>query len=300
MPITRRLSAFCVHGLLLLCTTSLAWAAPARPDPAAALRTQHGALTEQLQRNPFGRPLVLASTETPNRLTGEIHAVLDYPFAQVDAALTDPGHWCDVISLHVNTKYCRASNRPAGPGLRVHIGKKTPQELAEAARVDFAYRVAAETPEYVDIVLDTREGPVGTSDYRIQLEAVALPNAKTFIHLTYSYAFNFAGRLAMQTYLGTLARDKVGFTQTAPAGGGQGGYVGGLRGLVERNAMRYYLAIDAFMDAAARAPAAQQFETRLQHWFAATEQYPRQLHEVEREDYLAMKRAENTRQNTVN
>ena len=42
---------------------------------------------------------------------------------------------------------------------------------------------------------------MGTSDYRIQVEAVALPNAMTFLHLTYSYGFNFMGRLAMQTYL---------------------------------------------------------------------------------------------------
>ena len=75
-------------------------------------------------------------------------------------------------------------------------------------------------------VLNAKDGPLGTSDYRIQLEAIALPNAKTFLHLTYSYGFNFAGRLAMQTYLATLGRDKVGFTPTGKANAGQGGYVG--------------------------------------------------------------------------
>jgi hypothetical protein len=60
---------------------------------------------------------------------------------------------------------------------------------------------------------------------------------------------------------------------------------------VERNTMRYYLAIDAYL-ASLAAPPAQQRMRRLEAWFAATEQYARQLHEVERADYLAMKQNE--------
>jgi len=59
--------------------------------------------------------------------------------------------------------------------------------------------------------------------------------------------------------------------------------------------MRYYLAIDAYLDSLA-APPAQQLDRRLQQWFDATEKFPRQLHEVERDDYLRMKRDEVGRQ----
>ena len=277
----------------------VSWGAQAQPDPLATLRDQYRALDERLQRNPFGRPLVLESTETSNRVTGEIYATIAYPFNAVMAGLNNPDHWCDVISLHINTKYCRAATASSGTTLEVRIGKKTPQEVADATRVDFDYRVLAASPEYLDIALNAKNGPMGTSDYRIELEAVALPNARTFIHLTYSYAFNFAGRLAMQTYLNTLARDKVGFTAANQRSDGQPAYVSGMRGLVERNAMRYYLAINSFLESASSAPAAQ-FERRLQSWFAATEQYPRQLHEVDRADYLRMKRAENARQQNTN
>ena len=288
--------------LVLACcaVAGLAWAAPGRPDPVQVLRAHYAALGEQLQNNQFGRPLALESSETPSRLTGDIHAVVDYPFALVSAGLNDPGHWCDVMSLPVNTKYCRPEAGPAGTTLKVYVGKKTAGELADASRVNFAYRVLAAAPEYFDIALNAAEGPMGTSDYRIELEAVALPNGKTFLHLTYSYAFNFAGRLAMQTYLATLARDKVGFTAAGNrANGGPPAYVGGMRALVERNAMRYYLAIDAFLESTGAAPAAQ-LERRLQTWFAATEQYPRQLHEVDRAEYLKMKRAESLRQQSLN
>ena len=72
-------------------------------------------------------------------------------------------------------------------------------------------------------------------------------------------------------------------------------YVGGQRGVVERNTMRYYLAIDAYLRSLA-APPAERLEQRLRTWFDTTEKYPRQLHEVERADYLQMKRDEVARQ----
>ncbi len=284
--------------LLVLCTAGNLGGAHAAPDPAATLRDKFSGLGEQLRQNPFGRPLVIESTDASNRLKGEIYATVEYPFSEVSGGLISPEHWCDVISLHINTKYCRAATTSTGTTLQVRIGKKTPQEVADATRVDFDYKVPVASADYFDITLNAPNGPMGTSDYRIELEAVALPNAKTFIHLTYSYAFNFAGRLAMQTYLTTLARDKVGFTTAGKRSDGQPEYVGGMRGLVERNAMRYYLAINSFLESASSAPAAQ-FERRLQSWFVATEQYPRQLHEVDRADYVQMKRAENARQQGV-
>jgi hypothetical protein len=96
-------------------------------------------------------------------------------------------------------------------------------------------------------------------------------------------------------YLGTVARDKVGFTRAKDAKSGETAFVGGSRGIVERNTMRYYLAIDAYLDSL-QAPPAQRLEKRLQAWFDATERYARQLHEVEREAYLSMKRNEVQRQ----
>lgn len=284
--------------LLLICATSIACAASAEPAPATALRAKYASLQESLRQNQFRRSLVLDSTETSKRLKGDIYAVIDYSFGAVNAGLNSPDHWCDVLLLHLNTKYCDALVEPSGATLRVHIGKKTPEELADAERVEFHYSVAAATPEYLEILLNAKDGPMGTSDYRILLEAVALPNAKTFLHLTYSYAINFIGRLSMQTYLGTIGSGKVGFTAVGKQADGQPEYIGGVRGVVERNTMRYYLAIDTYLGAAGEAPAAQ-LEKRLQSWFTATEQYSRQLHEMDREAYLEMMRAEHLRQQAV-
>jgi len=281
----------------LICTSAMACVAVAQTDPGAALRIKYADLSEQLRQNQFKRPLVLESVELSNGLKGDIYGVVDYPFDVVKAALNDPDNWCDVMILHINTKYCRAVAGPAGTTLKVNIGKKTPEELADARRVDFIYRVAASSADYLDITLDAKDGPLGTSDYRMHLEAVALRSDKTFLHLTYAYSVNFGGRLAMQTYLATVASDKVGFTVTGKGPDGASAFIGGVRGVVERNTMRYFLAIDAFLDSTRAAPAVQ-LEQRLQSWFTAVEQYPRQLHEVERPAYLEMKRAEVARQQT--
>ena len=99
----------------------------------------------------------------------------------------------------------------------------------------------------------------------------------------------------MQGYLATIGRDKVGFTATGKLANGQPAYIQGVRGVVERNTMRYYLAIDAYL-AALAAPPEEQLEKRMQHWYNATDQYARQLHEMERDDYLKMKRSEYQRQ----
>jgi hypothetical protein len=103
------------------------------------------------------------------------------------------------------------------------------------------------------------------------------------------------GSLAMQAYLATTGRDKVGFTVIGRRAGGEPMHIGGMRGVIERNSMRYYLAIEAFLGALSEPPQAQ-LDKRLRDWFAATERYPRQLHEIDQAEYLEMKRKEHRRQ----
>jgi len=102
----------------------------------------------------------------------------------------------------------------------------------------------------------------------------------------------------MQMYLATVGSDKVGFTVTGQSADGQPVLIKGVRAVVERNTMRYYLAIDSYL-ASSQQPTASRFEASLQSWFSAAENYPRQLHEVTQPAYLAMKRAEHLRQQTA-
>ncbi|RZL95998.1 MAG: hypothetical protein EOP82_01670 [Variovorax sp.] len=260
--------------------------AQAQLGSAAALRAKFDAVQTQLDKNVFGRPLVLESTEASGQLSGDIFAVLNHPFDQVSGSLSQPGVWCDVLMLHLNTKHCAVRGTEDARSLAVSVGRKFDQPLSEATRVDFVWQPPTIAADYLSVRLNADKGPLSTRDYRIELEATPLGNGKTFIHLGYAYTYGVAARMAMQGYLATLGADKVGFTAKGKDSAGQPEYVGGVRGVVERNTMRYYLAIDAYMDAP------KQLAQRLAAWFDSTERYARQLHEVERDDYLAMKRNE--------
>ncbi|MEJ8823837.1 hypothetical protein WKW80_17630 [Variovorax humicola] len=272
--------------VVLLCLAVMSWAAHAQD--AASLLRKHDSLTAQLASNPFKRPLVLESSESSNRLAGDIYAVIDHPFTEVSQSLQLPPSWCDVLMLHLNTKYCAASKAGTDTSLSVALGRKFDQPLSDAQRVKFVWQPVVATADYLNVGLAAAEGPLSTRDYKIVLEAVPLDSGKSFIHLSYSYAYGTAARLAMQAYLSTIGSDKEGFTVTGKDDKGAPKHIGGVRGVVERNTMRYYLAIDAFLDA----PAPAQLEARLGAWFDATERYALQLHETERTDYLAMKRNE--------
>ena len=265
---------------------------------AASLHAKYASLGKRLQHNPFRRALSLDSSESPTDLKGDIYALVDYPLATVSAALKGPEHWCEVLILHVNTKQCLATTDKSRTALTVHLGKKTPQSIEDAYPIEFSYRVATATANYLDIQLDAPEGPLSTRNYRIRLRAVPVDGGRTFLHLTYSYDYGMAGRLAMKTYLATIGSDKVGFTRTGRNSSGEPEFIGGMRGVVERNTMRYYLAIDAYLGALATAPPVQ-LQKRLHSWFTATEQYPRQLREVSRTAYMDMKRSEYLRQQAV-
>jgi len=292
---TSRASARLFAIALLCIGAAIARADDVGANSAAALRAKYDSLQNQLSHNQFQRPLHLESSETPDKVTGEIYAVVNFPFATMRAALSNPGDWCDILILHVNTKYCRAASGSQGAVLNVSIGRKYDEPLEKAYRVDFAHRVAAQTADYLQVRLNADAGPFSTRDYRIVLEAVPLDSGRTFIHFSYSFAYGLAGRLALQAYLATIGRDKVGFALVGTRSDGQPLYVSGIRGLVERNTMRYYLAVEAFLGAVS-APPQERLEKRLLDWFAAVERYPRQLHEMERGEYLDMKRKEYLRQ----
>lgn len=294
------LAALC--ALLLATLLAIPPVHAGEPDGAAAMRARQAELADAMARSPFRMPLVLQSSETDRNATGEIYALVEHPYLRLANGLTNPANWCELLILHINIKYCTIDKGRSPPEIDVWIGRKTWQEVSSASRVDFRFQLVALTPDYMQIDLISPEGPMGTSNYRIRFEAIpaggSANTSRSFVRMRYSYEFGTMARLAMQAYLATLGRGKVGFTPIGEQGAEKGGekgaepqYVGGMRGVVERNAMRYYLAIDAWMSAPASDP-----ETRLVRWFDATERYSQQLAEMDKYTYLDMKRREIRRQ----
>ncbi|MEJ6021837.1 hypothetical protein [Ramlibacter sp. PS4R-6] len=265
---------------------------------AGALRAKYTELREPLRNNPYHRPIVIDSAEQGDTLKGDIYAVLNHPYDALAKSLQEPADWCAILILPFNTKYCHPVKGDKGTTLAMRIGRKADQPVTDAYRIDFALRQVAAGADYLESRLAAAQGPVGTRDYRIAIEAIPLDAKRTFMHLSYSYAYGGMGRFAMQAYLSTAGANKVGFSVAGKDGNGEPIYIGGVRGAIERNVMRYYLAVDAHL-ASLTAPPDEQLDKRIQTWFDSTERYARQLHEMDRAQYVAMKKGEYERQQAL-
>ncbi|MDN3920112.1 hypothetical protein [Roseateles violae] len=276
-----------IFSLLATGLLTLASIASAQSAGGAALLARYESLQPQLARSPFQRPLLLQSQGSDGAPQGDVYAVIAHPMSSVAPALQRPAQWCEVLLLQLNIKRCQ----PAENSLRLAIGQKSALLSAATQPLVFGFALGSATPDYLAVQLSAAEGPLGTRDYRLGLEAVPLPDGRSFVHMRYAYSNGTAARLATSAYLSTLGRNKVGFSITGHDARGQPIYVGGVQGVAERNAMRYFLAIEVVLDSLSLPPQ-QRLERRLRDWFAATERHALQLHEMELDEYLAMKRAE--------
>jgi len=284
-----------IFRFLAVLALSLGFAAAADEGTgASALRAKHGEYQERLAHNGFGKPVFLESSENDGSQRGDVYAVVQHPFETVSAGFREAPGWCDVLILPFNTKHCYAARGEGEPTIALRIGRRSSQPAEDAYPLNLRFHVDAQSADYLRVALQGDKGPVGTRDYRIVLEATPLDAGHSFIHLSYAYAYGTMSSMLMRAYLGTAGAGKVGFTVTGQDGQGKPQYVGGMRGATERNTMRYFLAIEAYL-ASLSAPPEQRLEKRLSDWHAATSRYPTQLHEMERAEYFAMKQKEAAR-----
>ena len=278
----------------LICVPA-AFADASLEDAADELRARYSSLNHALEHSAIQTGLHVESVESSRAPRGDAYAVIQYPFATVAAAFSKPENWCESLILHLNVQYCRASL--GGGQLSAAVGKKTNQPLEDTHRINFNYKLVESGPQFMRVELAAREGPLGTGNYLIALELVALDEERSFMHIQYSYTQGYLARVATSVYFATRGRDKVGFT-VIDDGDDPPRLVRGTRGALERNTMRYYFAFDAYLHALA-SPAPQRFEVSIERWFGDTERFARQLREVTRDDYISMKRAQYLRQQTL-
>jgi hypothetical protein len=271
----------------------------AQSSGAIALLQLRESLRPRMANSPFKVPLIIESRQSADDINGEVYAEINHSFKTVSVALGSPRAWCDILILHLNTKSCAlqpdADGSTASPTLMMTVGKKAKQAPEAAYPIALMWKTSQRKTDFLQVDLAADLGPLNTRNYRIVLEAAPTENGNTFIHLSYSYGFGTTAKFLMKAYLNTIGRNKVGFTVTGKQANGEPIYVEGLLGLVERNTMRYHLAVEAYLSAM-RVPASMQFEKRIGDWFQATEHYPEQLHEVDLGEYLDMKRLQYRRQ----
>ena len=260
-------------------------------DGAAALQAQHESLRTALANSPFGRPLVLQANDSDAAPQGDVYAVIDSPVSAVARSLQNPAQWCEVLMLQTNVKRCAAVPGAGGTAIEIGIARKYTDPVDSAQTIAFGWRVEAARPEHLSVLLSAPQGPLGTRNYRLRFEAAPAGEGRAFVHLSYGYESAATARWATNLYLSTSGRDKVGFTVAGRDAQGRPKYVGGMQGVAERNTMRYFLAIDSYLDSLAL-PASERLERRLRSFHSALERYPAQLHETELQEYLTLKRRE--------
>lgn len=256
-----------------------------------ALRQRYDAASAAMARSDFGRPMVLESSDQDSRVRGEVLALLDHPLAAVQQALQDPRRWCEIMLLTPSISRCEAQARGASAQqLAVRLSRRFDQPPDDAAKVHFAFHPqTAADARYTAVRLDADSGPLGTSAYRIEVEALALDERRAIVRMAYSYRYGLKASLATKAYLATKGGGKVGFTRVEDRQGDV--RVGGMRGSVERNAMRYYLAIEANVAQSDHDPApAERLKASLDRWLEAIARYPRQLAEPDPAAYRRVKR----------
>lgn len=277
------MACWCVAGLV-----ACAQAAAQDAGSASALLALYHRKADQLATSPLHRPVLIESTETADGLRGNVYAVVDHPLAEVSAALGDASQWCEMLVLHINNRRCRMSRQAGEQTLTLSVVRKYDMSIDKAFELPFVHRTVDAATDHLAVELRSEMGPFGTSRYRAWLEAVPVDARRSFLHFAYSYDHNAMARLATMAYLAIFGRNKVGFTVVGATPDGQPEYIRGLRGLVERNSMRYFLALDAQLSGHG-APPPERSARRHRRWFESIEAYPRQLHEVDLATYLALK-----------
>jgi hypothetical protein len=281
--LTALASGMIATALLGLCLPVCAQIPPA--DPAAALQAKRIELQPQLRTNAFGEPLYLSSREDDHQIEGDVFAEVRHPFAGVSATFKSASALCQLLFLHLNVRACEPSSSADGAVLTLSVGPKRALAPGVVHPMSYAMRVEAATAAYLRVTLRAAEGPLSTHDYRIVFEAVPIDASRSFVHLGYSYGYGLMAKIAMQVYLATAGRAKIGFTVIGQSDDSQPQYVRGERGSLERNVIRYYLAVLAYHGVHTGSPQAQ-MEARLRAWFALTERYAPQLHELDLDEYL--------------
>lgn len=254
---------------------------------ATALAARHQALAGALAASPFGLPLVVRSRDEGSLAEGEIVGLVPHPFPAFAAAFAEPRGFCDVAVLHPNVKGCTHVRANGEDRVTLYAGRKHYEPAGRAYAQEFVASAREVGDGYLRLVLRSAAGPLDTRDYVFALEAMPAGDA-TFISVRYAYRPSFASRTVTAGYLATAGSGKTGFSIDDNAAGGR---ARGLRGVVERNAMRHYLALIAVLDTrTVEAPA--RTAARLDRYYTLTDGFAAQLREFDRAEYVAIKTRE--------
>ncbi len=288
LPVLRRLISLI---FFLLCSPGFAWAQPAH---SGSLFDEYDQLRTQVSEDAVNLPFVIRSQTEGKRLSAEVVGIIDQPLNDVAQTLGDVASWCDFMPLNLNVKACTYRRLASSDLLTLFLGRKFYQSPEESHPLKYRYRVKQANDDGITIVMQADQGPMGTTDYLLELDAVAI-DGRTLMRVSMAYTGSWLSGLASSAYLATLGRNKQGFSVQGRDADGEPVFIRGPQAIIERNAMRYLFAMQAYLETRL-IPVDERFAARAHRWFELTEVYAAQLHELEREEYLDAKMRERQNQ----
>lgn len=253
-------------------------------ERAQALSAQHADILALIDKADFKQPIAIDSSVEQSSAQGHIYAILDHPIDAFRKHLASKDSWCEIIFLHFNIKSCVLMPDTAeGFQVAIYSGRLYYQPPEDVNRNDYVFSRFEVSDNALSMELHGPDGPFGTRNYRISIAASA-HGEQTLVRVGYSVDINWMTRLAQRVYFASAGRHRVGFSHEDDSGE----LVRGVRGMIERNTMRFYLALEAFM----AHPDLRAYPERLKVWHRLTEQYPRQLQELDLDTYLGYKAKE--------
>ena len=280
-----------VFGIQLIVLGFLLSTAPVFGGSVAELKEKYEEIEEQLFENAYDIPVYMESNNDENIMSGKVYGIIYHPFNKVSQALSSVTNACEIMPQHLNIKACTYEYKNNKCRLTFYSGRKFYQKADDVQHLNYIFNVTELNDKYFTVTLNTKEDPFDTENSSIGVEAIPLTDSSTFFYLTYKYQYGFFMHLAMSTYLSTFGHNKIGFSIIDTDENNNPIYSGGIRGVIERNVMRYYFAIKSYLDTQT-VEKDKRFESRINYWFDLTEKHHKQLYEMDKADYLKYKRME--------
>ena len=286
----RLILLFVVIGLSLSSTVNADEVKEITPDH---LVDQYHKLEKTGKRLAATLPIYLKTVQKEKVLNVSLLGKIPFKFSDVSAVLAKPGSYCDFLPLLFNVKTCVITELNPVTRMKFYVAGKHYTPPITSYRIHAVFRLVDRTPDKIRVRMEADPDTPGKSDYGVDLVAIPL-DGETLMHLKSRYAPGRITRMATNTYVNVFARDKPGFTEIQEPGGKKK-LITGFPAVIERSSLRAYFALKAYT-LNYHLPPDKRFEACLKTWYDLNQPYKKQLYELERDQYLQIKRREHKNQ----
>ena len=239
-------------------------------------------------------PLYLTTIQDSKVLNVNLYGRIPFAFSEVSTVLAKPESYCDFLPLMFNVKGCVITRAHPDTQIKYFVAGKYYTAPVASIRIQSRFRVVDKRNDFLKVMMEAADDTNGTSRYHVLLKVVPIEN-ETLISIESVYAPGRLTRMATYTYIKMFARDKPGFTRVTISGDGTQQYITGFPAIIERSIVRSYFALKAHL-LNQNAAVAVRHEARLQSWYDLNLPHKLQLYELDREEYLQIKRRERLNQ----